>query len=95
MYRCYLIHHGRIASAENFAAATLDNAILLGHALLKADRDTDTDSGIELWRQTTQLYTDRQHSDDTGVTADVSSPFATVDSTMLPTWRPTLSRLPQ
>jgi hypothetical protein len=95
MYRCYFVHRGRIAKAEEFAAPTLHNAILWGRALLKADRETTNDSGIELWWQTIRLYTDWRHSGDTGIMADVESPFATDESTMLPTWRPTLARLPR
>lgn len=93
MYRCYLVHHGRIAKAEDLAASTLDEAIAQGRTLLNACPETTAASGIEIWQQGDRLYSDQCHAGDTGMPADVVSPFATPDSTMLPTWRPSYARL--
>jgi hypothetical protein len=88
MYRCYLIHHGRIAAAEELAAVTLPEAIQMGHALLRTHPDTTSSSGIEIWQKACLLYSDQCHTEDTGIAADVVSPFLTAESVMLPTWRP-------
>lgn len=92
MYRCYLIQNSRIAKAVELAVATLEEAIAQGRALLAVGAGTSGDSGIEVWQQANLLYSDQRHAHDSGVPAPVVSPFATPDSTMLPTTKPSRSR---
>ncbi|HEY4042066.1 MAG TPA: hypothetical protein VGM32_09515 [Rhodopila sp.] len=92
MYRCYLIHRGRIAKAEELAATTLAEAITQGRNLLLADSATQTDSGIEIWAEADLCYSDRCHAGDTGNPDFVTSPFQTADFTTMPTWRRSTSR---
>jgi hypothetical protein len=84
MYRCYLIHHGRIASCAELAAATLDEAIARGRVLLAADPDTRPNSGIEIWHLATLLHSDKCHAAETGRLTRIVSPFAISQSAVLP-----------
>jgi hypothetical protein len=84
MYRCYLIHRGRIAKAEDLAAPTLAQAIAEGHALLQRQPETTPDSGIEIWDGAIRLYSESRHAADTGTIASIESPFATAEPTMRP-----------
>jgi hypothetical protein len=92
MYRCYLIHDGRIARAEEFTAENLEDAIAQGRALLVADRAATDGSGIEIWQRSSLLYTERRHTSETAIPADIISPFATPDTVILPTWQPSCAR---
>ncbi|HYZ23334.1 MAG TPA: hypothetical protein VE690_14375 [Rhodopila sp.] len=76
MYRCYVIHNGRIARAEELSAIDLDEAVTQGRALLAADPQTTTESGIEIWHRADLLYSDKRHAVDTGRPAHILSPFA-------------------
>jgi hypothetical protein len=87
MYRCYLIHRGRIAERHELAATTLEEAVAQGRVLLQAHTEIMQAGGIEIWQDTTQLYSDKCHVGDTGVPAPVASPFGTSESVTLPTRR--------
>lgn len=87
MYRCYLIHHGRIAKAEELNTQTLAEAVIQGRLLLSNHPETTPRSGIEIWQQTKLLYSDQCHASDSGIPADVVSPFSIPDSVMLPNGR--------
>ena len=92
MYRCYLIHQGRITKAEELASATLAEAVAEGQALLQTDAGTRPDSGIEIWHHASCLYSDCCHAGDTGSAASIDSPFATAEPTMRPTRWPSQAR---
>jgi hypothetical protein len=76
MYRCYIIHNGCIARAEELSATDLDEAVTKGRALLAADPVTTPESGIEIWYRADLLYSDKRHAVDTGRPAHIISPFA-------------------
>ena len=91
-YRCYLIHRGRIARAEELAATSLADAVAQGRGLLAADADTVDGSGIEIWEQGEIRHSDRCHAADTGQPVPIYSPFETAECTMMPRSRRSLSR---
>jgi hypothetical protein len=86
LYRCYLVHHGRIAKGEELGVSTLPQAIALGHNLLLSDAETADGSGIEIWVQADLLYSDHRHAHDTGDLAPITSPFAMMVGEAM-TWR--------
>ena len=92
MFCCYLIHHGRISQRHEIAVATLHEAIAHGRQLLSAHPVTSEESGIEIWRNADLLYSDQRHTNQTGIPAPLGSPFATAESTMLPTTYPSQAR---
>lgn len=92
MYRCYLICGGRIAKGDDLDVDTLNEAILHGRMLLATQPQSEHFIGIEIWRGTSLLYSDKCHADDAGCQAPVVSPFQTGESTIFSTWRPSLAR---
>ncbi len=91
MYRCYLIHQGRIVQSHDLPVATLQEAIAQGRQLLAAQTRWSSEGGIEIWQRTSLLYSDKCHSDDTGRPAPVSSPFHSGESRVLPDSRPSIT----
>ena len=92
MFCCYLIHHGRISQRHEIAVTTLHEAIGHGHQLLSTHPATSDESGIEIWQNADLLYSDQRHTTQTGIPAALDSPFATVESTMLPNTYPSRAR---
>ena len=95
MYRCYLIHQGRIVQSHDLPVPTLQEAIAQGRQLLAAQTSWSSEGGIEIWQRTSLLYSDKCHSDDTGHPAPISSPFHSGDSRIKPDPRPSITRFPR
>jgi len=93
MYRCYLIRNGRIARGDYLDAATLEQAVAEGRLLMAMQSRCGPFSGMEIWCGASLVYSDTPYAGAAGVPAPIDSPFDTPDTTILPTWRPTLGRL--
>jgi hypothetical protein len=56
MYRCHLLHAGRITQGYNLKVETLDAAIATGRKILADHIDPDDCDGLEIWLDTALLY---------------------------------------
>ncbi|MDR3531044.1 MAG: hypothetical protein P4L90_10895 [Rhodopila sp.] len=92
MYRCYLIRAGRIAIGDAVNVETLNKAIAHGRRLLAAQPQAEAFTGIEIWRGTSLLYSDKCHTTDTGCPAHIISPFQTYKTTNLSAGHPSATR---
>ena len=92
MYRCYLIRNGRIAMGDDLDVETLAKALTHGRRLIAARSETETFSGMEIWCGTSLVYSDACYANGDGPAPKIDSPFQTPESTILPTWRPSLGR---
>src|SRR3954452_16128154 len=93
MYRCYLIRNGRIVRGDYLDVATLEKAVAEARRLMAMQSRCGPFSGIEIWSGASLVYSDTPYANGMNVPMPIDSPFATPDSTILPTWRPTLGRL--
>jgi hypothetical protein len=82
LYRCYLIRNGRIELGYDINSKRLADVIAHGHAILEAQPQSDSFSGIEIWCGESRVYGDDCYADDTGHPTPVVSPFQTGESTM-------------
>jgi hypothetical protein len=92
MFRCYFIENGRISWGDDLKAPTLAEAIELGDDLRQAFFKNSKSPGIEIWRGTSLLYQDVHDADRIQGCAPIISPFATPESTIYATWRPSKAR---
>jgi hypothetical protein len=89
MYRCYLIRNGRIAWGEDLDCDTTDDAKAGARALWISRPDSNSFTGLEVWKGATLVHLDGCRA---GEPCPIASPFETGESTIYSTWRPTTAR---
>jgi hypothetical protein len=92
MFRCYFVENGRISWGDDLKAPTLAEAIELAQDLRQVSLKNNESPGIEIWQGASLLYQDVHDADRIRCSAPIISPFATPESTIYATWRPSQAR---
>lgn len=92
MFRCYFVDNGRISWGDDLKASTLAEAIEIGKDLRQAFYRDRKSPGFEIWQGAALLYQEVRDAKQIPHSTPIISPFATPESTIYATWRPSRAR---